>query len=479
MPAVAEPWIEVGDRALRSDIEILAARGLIDGPITTWPIPAGQLERLSGNLLLVQEPEYVQMAAQRVVQRLIGDGQPQGLVPEASIRGTNDPETIRDFGTVARGKFNAQTGLILDTDHFSAGLRVSNQPRNDNSDTGVAFDGSYLSILLGNWQMYGGFIDKWYGPGWASSLILSNNARPIPKIGITRNNTQAFDNWLLGWMGPWQFDTFVGLLNGPRVDSDTILAGARFSFEPVHNLEAALTRTSELCGSNHPCNPLTAEFHFDNSNQSTNATNDEAAFDLKYTKAIGAVTISPYVQIMNEDTGPFTHAYSSYLIGSSFTGPFRDGGAQWRITAEYTDSVATLNVFDFGKKINGAAYNNSQYVDGMRYRDRTLGFSLDSDSRLFSLEGSLTDAVGRNYRLVYYRANINTSELADLAPNVYSPNSSNVVSSQPVQINQIEAGVVIPWRPFKFDLSIRYQDAQVFPEQGGKVVGEAEVSYRF
>ena len=44
-----EPWLEVGDLALRSDVEILAARGLIDGPTTTWPLPHTIMLRLSAS----------------------------------------------------------------------------------------------------------------------------------------------------------------------------------------------------------------------------------------------------------------------------------------------------------------------------------------------------------------------------------------------------------------------------------------------
>ncbi|HFX6065129.1 TPA: capsule assembly Wzi family protein, partial [Klebsiella pneumoniae] len=173
MPASAEPWVEVGDRALRSDIEILAARGLIDSATTTWPLPAGEFERLSDSEALQSQPEYVQLAARRVLERLLGEGQPRGLVPEADLSLTNHPDTIRDFGVLARDKAGGGAGLIWDSDHVSAGLRVNSQPRVDGHDSQLAFDGSYLSALVGNWQLYGGMVDQWYGPGWTSSLVLS------------------------------------------------------------------------------------------------------------------------------------------------------------------------------------------------------------------------------------------------------------------------------------------------------------------
>ena len=483
--AYAEPWLEVGDRTLRSDIEILAARGLIDNAITTWPLPAGEFERLSDSQLLQDQPEYVQLAARRVLERLLGDGQPRGLSPEADLSLTNHPDTIRDFGTLARDKAGGGVGLVWDSDHISAGLRVNSQPRVDDHDSQLALDGSYLSALVGNWQLYGGMVDQWYGPGWTSSLILSNNARPVPKIGIMRNNPHAFETPWLSWLGAWQFNTFVGVENGPRTDTNTILAGVRGTINPLHNLELGVTRLSQLCGANHPCNPITGEFHVQNTDANPSPVSDQGEVDAKYTFLVGGMSVSPYAQIVNRDNGPFTHANATYLIGSSIAGPFGHDGARWRVTAEYADSIATLNWFGFNKLNYGAADNDYKYIDGKRYRGRTLGFSLDSDSRLFSLAGLLTDTRGWTYRLVYYRANINSEQLAGVLPTnypdqLYNPlTSTNSVSAKPVQFDQVEAGLVVPWRLLTFDFSVRAQDAQVYPEPGGKIAAELGISYRF
>ena len=181
---------------------------------------------------------------------------------------------------------------------------------------------------------------------------------------------------------------------------------------------------------------------------------------------------------MNEDTGPFTHSFTSYLGGVSWAGPWGKDGAQWRLTGEYSDSRATLDAFSFGGvRTPGVAYNNTGYDDGFRYRGRTLGFSLDSDSTLFSLAGSVTDTRGWNYRLVYYNAHISTAELA--AVQATGSTTRNVVSARPVTVNQIEAGVTVPYRNFNFDLVVRGQDGRVFPATSGQVNVELGIGYRF
>lgn len=473
--ASATPWAEVGDRALRNDIEILAARHLIDGPVTTWPIPVGFFARLRDSAALGEQPEYVRLAADRVLARL--DGQ-AGLRPAAEIRVASEPNLIRDFGAAARDEVDVRAGLDYDGDAFAVNLRVGALTGLDGDRYRFALDGSYASTLIGNWQLYGGWIDKWYGPGHASSLILSNNARPFPKIGITRNSPEAFATKWLSWLGTWQLDFYVGLLEeDARLEGNTGVGSLRFAFVPADGLEIAITRVVQFCGGGNNCNPLEAAFAINNTDSDRNNSNDQATIEFKYVKDFNKVMFSPYVQFLNDDTGPFTHSYTSYLGGLHWTGPWGSNGTQWSLTAEYTDSRATLDWFSFGKRLPGFAYNNDEYIDGFRYRGRTMGFSLDSDSVLFSLAGAITDSAGRQYRLAYYNAQISTTELA--AIQAEGGFRRNVVSARPVQVNQVEGGIRLPWNRLLFDLSVRWQDQQPFPDAGAKLNVEAGVQLRF
>lgn len=473
--ATASPWADVGDRTLRSDIEMLAAHQLIDGPITTWPIPVGFFARLRDSSTLAGQPEYLRLAADRLLARL--DGQ-SGLRPAAEFRVASDPNLIRDFGAAARDEADLRAGLDYDGNTFAARLRVGALTRIDGDQSRFTLDGSYASTLLGNWQLYGGWIDKWYGPGYTSSLILSNNSRPFPKIGITRNSPGEFETKWLSWLGTWQLDFYVGLLEeDARLESNTGVGSLRFAFMPATGLEIAITRFVQFCGGGNNCNPVEAAFAINNTDSDRNNSNDQATIEVKYTRSFEQVLFSPYAQFLNDDTGPFTHSYTSYLGGLNWAGPWGDEGTQWSLTAEYTDSRATLDWFTFGKRLPGFAYNNDEYIDGFRYRGRTLGFSLDSDSVLFSLTGALTDRAGRQYRLSYYNAQISTQELARIqADGSFRRNS---VSAQPVQIDQVEGGISLPWNRLLFDLAVRWQDDQPFPKSGSTVNVEAGVQIRF
>lgn len=472
------PWLAVGDRGLRSDIELLAAYGLIGDLTTTWPIPSAQiLHGLSDEDRLSRQPIAVQMAAERVMAALAGPDPDSAIHPVAQLETTNQPALVRDFGSQARDEADVLAGLNYDSGAFDASLRIGEQTHYNGSGARFSLDGSFVAARWGNLQFYGGWLDQWYGPGNTTSLILSNNARPFPKVGVMRADPQPFQTPWLSWLGPYQINFFVGVLDGPRQDTSTGFVSLRFTFEPVHGLEIGLTRETEICGAHHPCSPLKDYFSVNNGPTNTNKVNDEAGIDFKYTRRLGRFSVSPYLQFMNEDTGPFVHAYTSYLAGASIAAPWGTAGAHWQLNAEYADSVSTLNWFDFGKKSYGQAYNNGGYPDGFRYRGRTLGFSLDSDSRLLSLSGLLVDADGRSWRLVYRHADVSSGQLA--AVQASGDHYRNVITSRPFTFNQVEAGLELPWGPVRLEFTVRAQDRQPYPSDGDHVSGELGVRYGF
>src|SRR5699024_2183634 len=78
-------------------------------------------------------------------------------------------------------------------------------------------DGSYLGVNVGNFMLSAGFVERWWGPGWDGSLILSTNARPIPSVTLERNYTDPFKSRWLSWIGPWRASIAVGEEEGSGV----------------------------------------------------------------------------------------------------------------------------------------------------------------------------------------------------------------------------------------------------------------------
>src|SRR3546814_18316192 len=84
-------------------------------------------------------------------------------------------------------------------------------------------DQTYAAYKLGNWAVYGGFVEHWWGPGNSGSLLFSTSARPFPKNGFKRLAAHPIDFPVLRWLGPWRVDMFVGGLGNRRAfDTTTV-----------------------------------------------------------------------------------------------------------------------------------------------------------------------------------------------------------------------------------------------------------------
>ncbi|MEY4964873.1 MAG: hypothetical protein RL274_456 [Pseudomonadota bacterium] len=398
----------------------------------------------------------VRLAAERVLARARAETA-RGASGALYLDVTNRTALVRGFDGLGRGEAQAQLSLGYNFSNISASISVGALAQDlERKHYKLMFEGSYLSADIGGARIYAGYLDHWWGPGQISALSLSNNARPMPQIGIQRSSTTASSWPVLRWLGPWQVEFLLGYLDGPRIERDTYYNALRLTVNPAPGLEIGLARTQ-----GHPCEPLRDYFAFGNNARKVNNTNDQGLFDIKYSRTIGNIPMQVYMQVMNEDSSPIVQSGSSHLFGASVFLP--TGENPVRLTAEYTDSVPTHSIFSFGDARHGIAYNNGDYPDGMRYRGRSLGFSLDSDSRLFSLQGGWTDRGGRFYQLSYHRADV-SHPLNTLG---------NAVTAAPVKVNLGEARFTLPFRSMKFELAGRYQNDQPRPRRGAVVSVQA------
>ena len=464
-PAHAEPWAGVGDAALRSDITLLSQAGLLDSLTTHWPMPwAGVAAQLSDDAALAALPRYIQDAARRVRARAEHDTAP-GLRLGLLAQGTNEPALIRGFDALGNGEGQVQ-GLgdfnHADTSvHLALGA-ITGTPRENGR---FAADGSFVAQRVGAVTVYAGEVSHWWGPGWVSALSYSNNARPIPQLGIASSMPHVFKTPLLSWIGPWRAEFVFGLLDGPRVARNTLFDGLRVTFNPAAGLEIGLARTQFLCGEGHSCNPIGDYFNFQNDQNRASPTNDQGIIDVKYSNRVGGRPFEIYGQVMNEDSSPITNSYTSYLAGASIWLPV--GNTALRLTGEYVSSISTFSLFAFNQPRYGITYNNFQYPDGARYRGRTVGFGLDSDSRLASLQGSLTDTRGRSYTLSLHHAIVSTPFTG----------AANPITTTAVTINYAEAQVAVPIRWADVRVAGRVQDDQPRPKHGATAAIEASLVF--
>lgn len=474
-PASASPWAEVGDTQLRSDIELLASYGLVDGVVTTWPIPWAQVSRaLSADT--TNFPEHVRRSLDRVRQRYEAETRQHRQRLSASARLATEPPLVRGFEEVPRREADLEAGIEYMWSSTALRLNVGFEGDFSGSSQAFVLDGTYLAQEAANLLFYGGYVDQWWGGGWVSSLIVSNNARPFPKIGVMRNDPKAFETPWLSWLGPWQFNAFVGILDDSRPVEDPLVVGARLAANPLPGLEIGLSRTFMICGSGRSCDVSTfANAFLGNDNDlgtDKDPSNQLAGIDVRYSNQLFDVPFSVYAQLIGEDEAGGLPSKEAGLFGATIWGGLGDMGAQWRLTTEYSDTTGSF--FRSDPDFN-VFYEHSNYLGGYRYHDRTIGASLDNDTRLYSVSASLTDTRDWIYHLTYHHADLNRDDSNFAEP------KGNPVSDSREKINIIEGGVQIPWDSARVNVNLRFRDdsPNTPGETDPEVMLDAGVELRF
>ena len=128
---------------------------------------------------------------------------------KAKVGGAENPTRIRSFQDTPRGEIEIAAGASWIDDWFSIELNLQGVDSDQDSKE-LRFDDSMIGVMVGNWSFAASTQQRWWGPGWDGSLILSNNARPIPSLTIDRVFTDAFESKWLSWIGPWDLSVMFG-----------------------------------------------------------------------------------------------------------------------------------------------------------------------------------------------------------------------------------------------------------------------------
>ena len=478
-PAEAGPWLPAGDRQVRQDVELLKTAGFIPGPLGSWPMPWMQVAAGMERARTAPQPPHVEAALRRLEALSVRDLRKRRV--EAEARFATDEALLRDFEDTAREEVDIGAQAAFDSGRLTLVLGGGYREGQDGSDFHI--ERSYAAYALGNWALYGGYVQHWWGPGQDSALLFSNNARPIPQIGVKRLLPTPIDLPVLRWLGPVKFDAFLGILTEERERSgfdNPALIGFRAAFQPAQGLEIGLNRGLQLCGEDRPCGAGTifdALFPFgdaDNTGTFDEPGNQLGGFDISYRFMAGDVAANVYTEWEAEDeAGLFVLDRFVRLFGATASGPLGAEGATWNANVEYTDTLAR-GYFDEaafleGVVFPGIAYNNFIYSDGFTYRGEVLGASIGSDSDLLTLRGSVTDARNRRAYAAFRQVEFNKLDLAPLAA---------FRSANRETIGTWTLGSALPTRSGDFNAELRYQGDR--PSSPGNSEGRfsAEIGWR-
>lgn len=303
-------------------------------------------------------------------------------------------------------------------------------------------DGSYLSVALGNWVAAIDQVERWWGPGWDGSLILSNNARPIPALSLTRISPDAFNSKFLKWIGPWTFTTFMGQLDndeGERPGSDALLFGMRIDFSPFgwDWLDIGLNRTAQWSGDGRPGDLdtfwrlLLGEDNRVNGVTLENEPGNQLA-GVDYRLKLKGWNLAQYGQVVGEDEETFLPDANMLLFGVEHWGELQSLNASWPIYYEWADTRAGYLLADPDSNLRrnrafNIAYNHSIYRSGYRDKGRSIGHAMDGDGLMRSIGAFIVKDNGDLYGL----------KLRDYAIN-RDGRGPNSVSIDPLDGNSIE-----------------------------------------
>ncbi|HEU5137312.1 MAG TPA: capsule assembly Wzi family protein [Steroidobacteraceae bacterium] len=408
--AFADPWLAPGDVVLRHDIELLADAGILHGPVMSWPLSWPDIARDLQPVLPSAELDRATTEALLRVKRLAAgssDGGFSGLGVRAAA--ASSPTMLRTFEDTPREEGEAGARASWLSDHLVLNLEatVVVDPQDDQQ---FRADGSYLGINVGNWAISAGLIDRWWGPGWDGSLILSTNARPPPSLTIERNYSDPFKSKWLSWIGPWRFSFGMAQMEGSDVAvADVLLMETRLSMKPLPWLEFGLSRTAQWCGEGRPCDfdafrnmLLGQDNEVTDGDVSQQPGNQMAGYDLRLRSPWKALPITFFTQWIGEDEAgglPSKFLGLAGLEGWHSTGW---GAVRWR--AEFADTTC---VFTRETPEYNCAYRNAAYPQGYTYRGRIMGYSTDNDSRSRSYSGMLVRPDGSQYSLAFRDVDLN------------------------------------------------------------------------
>ena len=415
-----------GDVALRHDIQLLADAGIVSGPVTTWPLAWGPItaDIRAFERSAAVRPD-VRDAMQRVLDRARWETRSDEAFFDAHVSVAEEPTRVRAFDNTPRESAQIGAGVTYTGDWFTVSL---NAQAVDSPSDGRDFraDGSVIGAVLGNYSLSVNTLDRWWGPGWDGSLILSNNARPFPTISLDRVYTDPFSSKWLSWLGPWDLSLHFGQLESDRAVPDALFFGLRFNFRPFRSLEIGVSRTAQWCGDGRPCDLDTFvellagrdNIGDDSVDRSNEPGNQLAGFDARWSPRLFNLPIAAYVQFIGEDEAgglPSRYLGQMGVDGSGYA--FQRWSYRW-----FVEFSATSCRFYRPDEFNNCAYNNGIYLTGYRYRGRSIGHGADNDARLISAGLTLADAGDTQWVLVMRSGELNRGDLADAFNTVTTTN---------------------------------------------------------
>jgi len=459
----ANPVLAPGDTVLRDDLQLLSDSGVINIPLTAWPISINDVALATASAPTEDFSPSVYAALSRIRERQHYAMAVNDPVFNLEIAAAYNPIFIRSFEDTPREDGELRLAYAWLGERFAVNVAASVVANPYDGDE-FRPDGTYIGMALGNWMLTAGWQDRWWGPGRNSSLILSTNARPAPGIAIQRSASQPFTAKWLRWVGPWTLTSFISSLDDERYVNDALLFGLRGTFRPPGTgLEIGISRTAQLCGDGRPCSLSTFfDMLIGNDNRGVNVDppdepgNQLGGFDIRW-RLPKQVPVAMYMQWIGEDGRGGGEGIGAWLrmLGVEFWGPL--GNTDHRTFFEVADTSCHQGGFGFSDAVPNCAYEHSIYQTGYRYKGKAIGYSTDGDSLSYSLGSTLVQSGGHSWNILLRYMELNR---------IGDPNPDHTLSSTPSTVADLHVSYRRQTRNgfFQFGVGLSDVDGQVAEE---------------
>jgi hypothetical protein len=301
---------------------------------------------------------------------------------EMHLRASDGERLLLGFADGVPADRRAAAGACLAPSATSA-LRAQINAERTAGRTRVHADGTYAALDWHGALLTAGAVPRYWGPGWAGSLILGDNARPVPAIGVRRADaSRGFESRWLAWLGPWDAEIFFGRLQGHDEPRAPRFVAMRLEAAPASWLTLGASRAIQWGGAGRD-NSLgalrDALLGRDNVGASgigvaNEPGNQLAGFDVRISAARLGAPVAVYTQWIGEDEAGYRP--SKYIAASGIETWFATRCCRWRASLEHVDTVTGLH-----DEFPGTAYRHHIYRQGYTQHGRVIGFSLGTDVR--------------------------------------------------------------------------------------------------
>ena len=471
----AEPWLDTRNAPLRADIEQLSRAGIIRVPINTWPLMwsgiLNDLERRdSAGRALSQELQNSLARVLRAGQHATRVNHPRQSL---SLSVANQPQLFRQFGDSSRDEAQITLARSGMTEHLAYNLEIS-RTANPWDDEQTHYDNSYFGVVWGNWIAMIGNSEKWWGPGWNSNLILSNNARPTTGLTLQRNYSEPFQWPILKHLGPWTTNLFISKLDDERHIDNAKLVGMTVGLRPLQRLEINLRRAAQWGGEGRP---QSAKSFFELvTGLADNCHTLECRLDepgnqlggIDFRWDLPWLSSSVYGQRVGEDEAGGLPAKNASQLGLQLS--LNSAWFQGIGFIEYDDTSTSSS----SQRYN-VLYNHSIYQTGYRYQGRSIGSTWDNDSRVTSIGAIGYLSNGDSIEARYSHGELNVDSLDTGFATRHS------IATQGSRFNSLSAKWQRAFDWGELQIEGRYTDRLVddFGRQQDRLRLAASVSHRF